>query len=134
MRSNTRRNTGYTNIHKISARKAAAIRRRNLQLLRWILVVGAAVITLSLILALCFGNKVNAESDTTVTYYKYYRCQEVKDGDTLWAYAGEYRCVEQGQTKQSYISEVMSINHMQDDRIREGQKIILPYYSTDYVE
>jgi len=124
----------YTYHRRPNRRRAAMIRRKRIRTLRWVAVIAAAVITLSFILALCFSRRVNAESDTAVTYYKYYRCQEVQDGDTLWAYAGEYRCIEQGQSKQSYISEVMSINHMQDDRIREGQKLVLPYYSTEYIK
>lgn len=117
-----------------AARRSAMIRRRRFRMLRWMLFIAAAVIMLSLVLALFFGRKVNAESDTAVTYYKYFRCQEVREGDTLWSYAGEYRCIEQGQSRQSYIAEVMSINHMNDDRIQEGQKIVLPYYMTEYVE
>ena len=133
MRAYARRDQANDN-YRPSRRRAARIRRRRMQMFRWMLVIAASVITLSLLLALCFGKKVNAESDNAVTYYKYYRCQEVAEGDTLWAYAGEYRCIEQGQSKQAYISEVMSINHMHDDHIREGQKIVLPYYSTEYVE
>ena len=133
MKTNTVRTNNTVGHGYRRARRAAAIRRQRILFVRWAMLLAGLTITLSLTLALVFGGRVNAQDSAADTWYKYYRTLTVADGDTLWAYAEAYRCDADGQSKQSYIDEVKAINHLSDDAIREGQTLILPYYSTTYV-
>ena len=66
--------------------------------------------------------------------YKYYARIEVKYGDTLWSIAGQYMDKEH-YTRNSYVKEIKSINHVHDENeIKEGQMLIIPYYSTKFVK
>lgn len=66
--------------------------------------------------------------------YKYYTSYEVKSGDTLWSIAKEYSGNGAYDRITDYIDEVCSINHLPNDTIYAGNKICIPYYSSDYKE
>lgn len=63
--------------------------------------------------------------------YKYYTNIEIQRGDTLWEIADSYMDSEHYMSRTDYINEIMSINHMVTDRLVAGQKMIVPYYSSE---
>ena len=86
-------------------------------------------VTFSLIvcLSLLFANKVNADNETH--YYKYYQTYTVQNGDSLWKIAGKFA---HDESRNEYMKEVMEMNNMYGDYIVAGQKIVIPYYSTEF--
>ncbi len=74
-----------------------------------------------------------AETDTNADdlSFKYYTEIEVEYGDSLWSIAGEY-AGDHYKTSLEYIKEVKNINHLHADVIKEGQKLIIPYYSSEF--
>lgn len=66
--------------------------------------------------------------------FKYYTSVTVEAGDSLWQIAGDY-IDSHYDSRESYIAEVRSINHLADnDTIYAGQLLIVPYYSSEYVK
>ena len=67
--------------------------------------------------------------------FKYYTRITVEAGETLWSLADEYIDYDYYKDKGRYVSEVKSINHLEEDGvIFAGQMLIVPYYSDEYVE
>ena len=66
--------------------------------------------------------------------FKYYTCVTVEAGESLWDIAaahmdGHY------DSRDSYIAEVRSINHLDEaGTIIVGQTLIIPYYSSEYIQ
>lgn len=60
---------------------------------------------------------------------KFYKSIEIKEGDTLWAIAKEYRGDDYNSIY-DYINEVMSINGLTSDQIHAGQYLTVAYYDT----
>lgn len=66
--------------------------------------------------------------------FKYYTSITVGVGESLWDLAGEYMDSAHYISRERYIAEVCSINHLDDENdITAGQLLILPYYSQDYM-
>ena len=66
--------------------------------------------------------------------FKYYTGITVEQGETLWDIADEYIDYNEYDNKLDYIAEVQSINHLKnEDAIRAGQHLIVPYYSNEFV-
>lgn len=66
--------------------------------------------------------------------FKYYTGVTVEAGESLWDLAGEYMDGAHYDSRESYIAEICSINHLSDENaISVGQLLILPYYSQEYV-
>jgi len=105
--------------------------RRNRQLRRRILGTISALCMVFL-LAVCFGStSSSAHEENDTVYFKYFESIQVEEGDTLTSIAQEY--ADFHYTVQEYISEVVSINHLESqDMITAGQYIVVPYYSSDY--
>lgn len=72
-----------------------------------------------------------AEESEGDPVYKYYSNIEIQRGDTLWDIADTYMDSRFYKSRTDYIAEVMSINHMVSDRLVAGQKMIVPYYSSE---
>lgn len=67
--------------------------------------------------------------------FKYYTGITVGVGESLWDLAGEYMDSSHYISRESYIDEVCSINHLDDENdITAGQLLILPYYSQEYIQ
>lgn len=65
--------------------------------------------------------------------FKYYTSVTIQSGETLWSLADEYVDYDYYKDKNLYISEVCSINHLDEDcTITTGQILIVPYYSDEY--
>ena len=67
--------------------------------------------------------------------FKYYTQVTVAYGETLWDLSDSYIDYEEYKDKNAYIAEVRSINHLSDENgVRAGQTLIVPYYSYDFVK
>lgn len=62
---------------------------------------------------------------------KNYKTIEIKQGDTLWSLATEYKADD--DTFYEYISEVKRINALTSDKIIKGNDLLIPYYTTEYL-
>ena len=76
-----------------------------------------------------FSFRAKAQSSDETLVYKYYKSIVVRNGDTLWDYAGMYGGDGQYSSSRDYIKEVMQLNSLHDHKIVAGQYLILPYYS-----
>lgn len=66
--------------------------------------------------------------------FKYYTSVTVESGMTLWGLADEYIDYNYYKDRDSYIAEVKSINHLDDNgSLIAGQMLVLPYYSNEYI-
>ncbi|MDE5891572.1 MAG: LysM peptidoglycan-binding domain-containing protein, partial [Acetatifactor sp.] len=54
-------------------------------------------------------------------------------GDTLWSLADRYADQEHYTSRDQYIAEVMTMNHMSSEELSAGNYLILPYYSPEFV-
>ena len=87
-----------------------------------------------LILGIVFSVKAinsKAVEETNVTY-KYFKSFEIGRDDTLWSIAKEHIDYSYYDDINEYIAEVVSINHLNDDTIKYGQSIIIPYFSNEF--
>lgn len=67
--------------------------------------------------------------------FKYYTSVTVENGETLWDLADEFIDYNYYKNKNSYITEVQNINHLDENcSIDAGQILILPYYSSQYIK
>jgi len=66
---------------------------------------------------------------------KYYTGITVQSGENLWSIADEYIDYSRYEDKDSYIYEICSINNLEDaSDIRAGQRLVVPYYSSEFVK
>lgn len=65
--------------------------------------------------------------------YKYYTVVEADQGDSLWSIAEDHMSPGY-QDCNELIDEMASINHLNSTHIEAGQKIVVPYFSTEYKE
>ena len=88
-----------------------------------------ATICVILVCALSHSSfKANASSD-----FKYFTSITVETDETLWDIAEEYIDFEHYENTDSYIAEVKSINHLDDNSlIFAGQMLIIPYYADEF--
>ena len=75
----------------------------------------------------------NADDSLEDVSYKYYTSIMIESGDTLWTLAEEYGDDIHYKNANSYIQEVMQINHLTSEQINAGEYLIIPYYSTEFV-
>ena len=67
--------------------------------------------------------------------FKYYTSVTIEDGETLWDIADKFIDYNYYKNKNSYITEVQHINHLDENcSIDAGQILILPYYSNQYIK
>lgn len=91
-----------------------------------------AAVTVCMIL-ICSLSYRALDSNANVGF-KYYTNVTVEAGESLWEIAGEYVDGVHYDSRESYIAEVCSINHLADENsITAGQMLIIPYYSSEYV-
>lgn len=63
--------------------------------------------------------------------YKYYTSVYVDYGDSLWSIAEQYISAEY-KSMHEYIEEVKSINKLENEYLKCGDQICIPYYSSEY--
>lgn len=103
--------------------------KRQRQLRRRIVLV-LAVLIISLFSTFGFTSilsKAQEKNDEPVKA-KCYTSVMVEYGSTLSGIASEYCDYDFYESRDSYIKEVMFINHMEDTNIKAGNYLIVPYY------
>lgn len=76
----------------------------------------------------------NAKEHNAQTEYKYYASIPVSEGDTLWSIAKTHMG-DHYDTVEDYIKELRQINSLNgDDSIKTGMYLVVPYYSTEFVQ
>lgn len=95
--------------------------------------IGAVIAALLIfLLSGLFFIKVLAQNTSSVPVYKYYTSIPIEKGDTLWSIAEEYLPEGNNADIVRYIQEIKELNHLSDDKILEGNKLLVFYYSTEY--
>lgn len=103
--------------------------RRQRQLRRRLSLFAAAVL---LTLSMAGGGFiVRAREVSPDPVYKYYTSIRIEEGDSLWSIAAAYK---NGsfESRQEFLQEVIQINHLLDSEIRQGDYLIIPYYSSEF--
>ena len=65
--------------------------------------------------------------------FKYYKSITVESGDSLWGLAEEY-ITDDYESIDEYIVVLKDINNLNSDNLKAGDKIIVAYNDTTYVE
>lgn len=96
------------------------------------LLLAAAVLATFCMILICTVSYKAIDSNANGGF-KYYTSVTVEAGMTLWELAGDYMD-EHYDSRDSYIAEVCSINHLSSENdITAGQLLIVPYYSAEFV-
>ncbi len=85
---------------------------------------------LAVSLSICFTVNADQEKPKKTCLQVLHRHRD-PEGESLWDIANEHMTEEYDSPK-TYIKEVKSINSLTDvDKIYAGQRIVIPYYSTE---
>lgn len=106
--------------------------RRSKRVKRYLKRRKALIVCLVITLFVCFAsfdvsansNKNGTENNKTKVFVTY----EVKNGDNLWSIAKECCKLEYYSSYEKYIDEVISINHIQREKIFAGCCLTIPDY------
>lgn len=89
-----------------------------------------AAICMILICAISYSS-INSSANEG---FKYYTIVTVEAGESLWDIAVDYMDGHY-DSRDSYIAEVCNINHLDEaGTIIAGQTLIIPYYSSEYIQ
>lgn len=91
----------------------------------FLLLITAAVLGI-IIGSLLFNRQITQASSAYETVVQY-QSIKVEEGDTLWDLAGEYGSYED---RQSYIDEVIRLNHIKNETIHAGAYLVIPCEET----
>ncbi|MCM1027488.1 MAG: LysM peptidoglycan-binding domain-containing protein [Roseburia sp.] len=112
-----------------SCKRSLRLQRKRRRRIRSMALLFLAVIGMAII----FAASYNTISSSASSGFKYYTQITVEAGDTLWDLADTFMDQNSYRDKNSYIAEVRSINHLdEEETLLTGQKLIVPYYSTEY--
>lgn len=95
--------------------------------------MSAAIIGLLVIVIICLicnSFIVNASGKTSPITYKYYTDVRINRGDTLWSVASQY-ISEEYHSIEEYMNEIMELNSMNTREVYYGERIMVPYYSSE---
>ena len=116
---------------KLSPEINAKLSRRENQVRRQKRILAiSAIVVISLIVLLGSSIHAFASNSDDVNLYTYYESVQVEDGDTVWTIADRYVNTSK-ISKQDYVNEICSMNHLQNGQIHAGEYIIVATYSTD---
>ncbi len=72
----------------------------------------------------------SASEHSGQTACKYYTSIRIQEDDTLYSIAGTYMDKQHYASEEAYIKELCRINFLEDEMIRTGMYLIVPYYDT----
>ena len=126
------------NVYRMTDRELRLYKRqlrRKLQIRRRVFTMIATICVIVFCAVSYQGIRSLASSGEEQLKFKYYTQVTVAYGETLWDLSENYIDYEEYKDKNEYIEEVQSINHLaEEDSIRAGQTLIVPYYSYDFVK
>ncbi len=109
--------------------------RRQRQLRKHIMVLAAVLFTACfMMIFMKAGMLSDAHTQDQAIDYKYYKTITVSAGDSLWNIAQDYISYAHYDNVNEYMDEVREINHLSDDAINAGSNLIIPYYSSEFVQ
>ena len=121
------------NMSEREQRKFSRILRLRRERRRKCLTLAVAVFATFCMILVC-AVSYNSISSNANDGFKYYTSVIVEAGESLWDIADEY-IDEHYDSRNSYIAEVRSINHLDENgTVIAGQTLIVPYYSSEYVQ
>ena len=100
-------------------------RMKRLLAVIFVLIIGTCGITFGS--AFASAHEIPTEDPVSC---KYFQSIEITKGDSLWNLADSYMS-EEYASKEEYIEDIVKLNHLESTTIYDGQKLIVPYYSTD---
>lgn len=113
--------------YKRKARIQREIRRRCLMVIMTVCLIATCAVSYHSIIS-------SANEGENPIQFKYYKSISVAYGETLWEITDQYIDYDQYADKNKYIAEVRHINHLdEDESIIAGQRLIVPYYSEEYI-
>jgi len=125
-------------IYEMSDRELINYRRRlkHRIILRRRCMLVLMTICLIMMGTVCYHSiKSNATGHNDSVNFKYYTNITVASGETLWEISDRYIDYTQYKNKDAYITEVQHINHLDaNSSIKAGQKLIIPYYSNEFIK
>ncbi len=123
-----------TSVYPMTKRELLAYKKQlnHRKVLRRRIAIGTLSVLLVLLFVFSFNSIAQATEELPETTYKYFTYHTVDKGDTLWSMAEEYIDYDYYKNIHEYVSEVKEINHMNDDTVRIGQTIVIPYFSNIY--
>lgn len=114
-------------------RKYARVLRLRRERRRKCLTLAVAVFA-AFCMALVCTISYNSISSNANDGFKYYTSVIVEAGESLWDIAEDYMNGHY-DSRDNYIAEVRSINHLDENgTVIAGQTLIVPYYSSEYVQ
>lgn len=104
-------------------------RREKIVRRQWAILITAVVIAAIAFTILFINLSMVLHAQSEPAHFKYYTSITVSAGETLTDIADRYYS-DEFKSIEAYISEVRSINHIDDnDKLYAGTDIIVPYYS-----
>lgn len=123
-----------THIYERDMRNRQRKLRRQKEIRRIFILSGVAIV-LILSFALSYHALLSqANTKLEDVSYKYYTSVQIEPGDTLWTLADKFADERHYASQDQYIAEVMRMNHLTGENIWAGDYLILPYYSTEFVQ
>ena len=114
--------------YKRKLRRQKEIRRRCMMVIMSLCLICIGVLSYHAI-------QTSANTGEDKLHFKYYTEITVQYGETLWDIADDYIDYNEYRNKSSYIAEVKNINHLDaDGSINAGQRLIVPYYSYEFIK
>ncbi|MEY8426244.1 hypothetical protein AALA00_00700 [Lachnospiraceae bacterium 46-15] len=112
----------------MNERRRRQLERRKMRRKRRI--VFAAVMLGVFLLGLACGRCIVSASKPQRTSYKHYKIIRIDANETLWDIANIYMS-EEYRSIYEYIREVKEINSIDGSNILYGQRLLVPYYSSE---
>lgn len=121
-------NTDYITRSLINLQKRQRQVRRNVLTL----IISLFIMVAATISFLSFSTEANDMEHQPS--YKYYKSIEISKGDTLWSIASANFDADHYKDMNEYVAEVKRLNALTSDNIVIGSHIIVPYYSSEFVQ
>ena len=112
-------------------RRRREVRRAEIRRIRRKKAVLIAAVLLIVFISIFTALAAKKTEAVGVPLYKYYTTVEADRGDSLWSIASDYMTPGYKDCGE-LIDEIMAVNHLQGESIDVGQKLIVPYYSSEY--
>lgn len=120
-------NTDYITKSLINCLNRQRQVRRNIA----VLIISLFIIIAASISFLSFSTEANDMEHQPS--YKYYKSIEISKGDTLWSIANANFDADHYKDVNEYVAEVKQLNALTSDNIVSGSHIIVPYYSSEFM-
>lgn len=91
----------------------------------------AAFVVIVVTVVILHGIDTAKSGTKTLKGEKLYHFHEVEPGENLYGIAGKYMDVLQYDSRSDYIKEIQLMNHLEDEKIVAGDRLVVPIYVYD---